>query len=56
VTYVDLPWEKHRLVRVQHDDGTRCNGWLEAYRQVDGVWSGFLRYSHGQGVILRLVP
>jgi hypothetical protein len=50
VTYVDLPWERHRPVQVQHDDGTWCDGWLEAYRQVDAVWSAFVRYSTKPGV------
>jgi hypothetical protein len=50
MTYLDLPVEQHRLVQVQHDDGRWCEGWLEAYRQVDGVWSGFVRYWTGPGV------
>ncbi len=50
MTYVDLPAEEHRPVQVQLDDGLWCDGYLESYRQVEGVWAGFVRYSPEPGV------
>jgi hypothetical protein len=50
MTYVDLPWDQPRPVQVQLDDGVWCDGYLESYRQVEGVWSGFVRYSTEPGV------
>ena len=49
MTYVDLRPEDYRAVQVQRDDGLWCDGWLEAYRQVEGVWSGYVRYSKQPG-------
>jgi hypothetical protein len=49
VTYVQLEGHEHRPVEVQLDDGTWLEGYLEAYRQVEGVWSGFVRYGLGPG-------
>ena len=45
VTYVQLDGHEHRPVEVQLDDGIWVPGFLEAYRQVEGVWSGLVRYS-----------
>jgi hypothetical protein len=50
MTYVDLAPDDHRPGQVQFDAGRRCDGWLEAYRQVEGVWSGYVRYSTEPGV------
>lgn len=50
MAYVDLEPDDYRLVHVQLDDGRWCGGYLESYRQVDGVWSGFVRYSTEPGV------
>lgn len=49
MTYVALDADEHREVRVQLDDGLWVPGWLEAYRQVEGVWSGHVRYTLGVG-------
>jgi hypothetical protein len=49
MTYVDLRPEEHRAVQVQLDDGLWYDGWLEAYRQVEGVWAGYVRYSYQPG-------
>lgn len=49
MTYVTLDADEHREVRVQLDDGLWVPGWLEAYRKVEGVWSGFVRYTLGVG-------
>jgi hypothetical protein len=45
MTYVQLDPEEHREVRVQHSDGVWYPGYLEAYRQVEGVWEGYVRYT-----------
>jgi hypothetical protein len=50
MTYVDLDPDDYRAVQVQLDAGRWCDGWLEAYRQVEGVWSGYVRYSTKPGV------
>ncbi len=44
-----LPWEKHCLVWVQHDDGRWCEGSLEAWREDRDGWRGWVRYSTGLG-------
>lgn len=44
-----LPWEEHRLVWVQHEDGRWCEGWLEGWREDQRGWVGFVRYSTGIG-------
>jgi hypothetical protein len=49
MTYVDLTPDEHRRVEVRLDDGLWCPGRLESYRQVEGVWSGFVRYSTSPG-------
>ena len=49
MTYVDLPPDDYRDVEVQTDDGLWHPGRLQAYRQVEGVWSAFVRYSTGPG-------
>jgi hypothetical protein len=33
------------LVEVQLHNGRWVEGWLEAYCKVQGVWSGFVRYT-----------
>jgi hypothetical protein len=45
VSYVQLDPGEHRPVQVQLDDGRWVDGWLEAQRKVEGVWSAFVRYS-----------
>jgi hypothetical protein len=45
MTYVQLNPDDHREVRVLHRDGVWYPGWLEAYRQVEGVWSAYVRYT-----------
>jgi hypothetical protein len=47
MTYVQLDGHEARPVEVQLDDGTWAPGFLEAYRKVEGVWSGYVRYSLG---------
>jgi hypothetical protein len=47
MTYVQLDGHEARPVEVQLDDGIWAPGLLEAYRKVEGVWSGFVRYSLG---------
>ena len=49
MTYVQLEPEEHRAVEVRLDDGIWVEGFLEAYRHVEGVWSGFVRYTLGPG-------
>ena len=49
MTYVDLRPDDYRPVQVQLDDDVWCNGYLECYRQVKGVWSGFVGYSPEPG-------
>jgi hypothetical protein len=49
LTYVGLaPWN-YREVHVQHSDGLWYPGLLEAYRDVSGVWEGYVSYSTGSG-------
>ena len=50
MTYVDLDPDDYRPVQVQLGDGIWCDDYLESYRRVDGVWSGFVWYSPEQGV------
>jgi hypothetical protein len=45
MTYVQLDADDHRPVQVHLDDGLWVPAWLEAYRQVEGVWSGYVRYT-----------
>ena len=45
MTYVQLDPEEHRPVQVLTDEGRWVDGWLEAQRKVEGVWSGFVRYT-----------
>ena len=45
MTYVDLRPHHTREVQVLVEEETWVVGWLEAYQQLDGVWSGFVRYS-----------
>jgi hypothetical protein len=45
MTYVDLEPDDHREVTVQHSDGLRYPGHLKAYRKVEGVWKGYVRYT-----------
>ncbi len=47
MTYVDLRPDNVRPVQVLTHDGRWVDGNLEAYRQRDGVWSGWVRYSTG---------
>src|SRR4051794_12580769 len=47
MTYVELAWQEQCEVQVQHRDDRWYPGWLEAYRQDDGVWSGYVRYTTG---------
>jgi hypothetical protein len=49
MTYVDLPPDEHREVEVRLDDGLWCPGVLTSYRHVEGVWSGFVRYTPRPG-------
>ena len=49
MTYVQLDGHEHRPVQVQMDDGLWAEGFLEAYRKVEGVWSGYVRYSLAPG-------
>jgi hypothetical protein len=49
VSYVDLPANDFRTVQVRLDDGRWAKGSLEAYRTIEGVWSGYVRYTTGQG-------
>jgi hypothetical protein len=49
MTYVELGPEGFRPVRVRLADGRWCDGWLEAYRQVEGIWAGYVRYSTQPG-------
>ena len=44
MTYVQLDPDEQREVQVLHTDGVWYPGFLEAYRQVEGVWSAYLRY------------
>lgn len=48
MTYVELDGHEARPVEVQMDDGIWVPGFLEAYRKVEGVWSGYVRYSLGR--------
>lgn len=50
MTYVDLPPDEYRPVQVQLNGGVWCDGYLESYRKVEGLWSGFVRYSTEPGV------
>ena len=50
MTNVDLPFEKHRPVQVRLGDGVWCDGYLELYREIEGVWSGLVRYTMEPGV------
>lgn len=45
MTYVQLDGNEARHVEVQLDDGIWVPGFLEASRKVEGVWSGYVRYS-----------
>ncbi len=45
MTYHQLDGHDARPIEVQLDDGIWAPGFLEAYRKVEGVWSGFVRYS-----------
>jgi len=45
MSYVDLDAHDFRVVQVRLDNGRWTAGSLEAYRMVDGVWSGYVRYS-----------
>jgi hypothetical protein len=45
VSYIDLRPDDTRPVKVLHDDGRWYDGELEAYRKIDGRWSGRVRYS-----------
>jgi len=47
MTYLDLDTNDFRTVQIRLDDGRWAAGSLEAYRTVDGVWSGYVRYSTG---------
>ena len=50
MTYLDLPFETHRPVQVRLNDGVWCDEYLELYREIEGAWSGFVRYSMEPGV------
>jgi hypothetical protein len=45
MTYVQLEAGEFRPVQVQMDDGVWAEGLLEGFRKVEGVWSGYVRYS-----------
>lgn len=45
MTYANLEPDEHRPVQVLIDDGRRLDGWLEAARKVEGVWSGYVRFT-----------
>ena len=45
MTNVHLGQQHARPVQVLTAEGSWVDGWLEAYRKVEGVWSGFVRYS-----------
>lgn len=51
MTYLELDGDgdEARPVEVQMDDGIWVPGSLEAYRKVEGVWSGFVRYTLAAG-------
>ena len=48
MNYVRLDRHAACPVEVQLDDGIWATGFLEAYRKVEGVWSGFVRYPSGR--------
>jgi hypothetical protein len=47
MSYVDLGTNDFQVVQVRLDNGQWAMGSLEGYRNVDGVWSGYVRYSSG---------
>ena len=47
MTYVDLRPDNVRVVQVQLDDGIWVEAELEAYRKLEGVWAGSVRYTLG---------
>jgi hypothetical protein len=47
MTFVKLPTEDQRLVRVQLEDGREVEGWLKAWRRDRDCWRGWVRYSTG---------
>lgn len=49
MTYVQLEDHEHQPVEVRLDDGIWVAGVLETYRQVEGVWSGYVRYTVAAG-------
>ena len=48
-TYVGLAPGNYREVQVQHSDGIWYPGLLEAYRNLDDVWEGYVSYSTESG-------
>ena len=57
MTYHHLDGRDAQPVEVQLDDGTWAPGFLEAYRNVEGVWSGFVRYTRAsRGVHVTATP
>lgn len=57
MTYVDLRPDATRPVQVLHDDGRWYAAELLAYRQTEGVWSGFVHYTVDVGeAFLRWLP
>ncbi len=53
MTYVELTPDDYRQVHVRTDDGLWLDGVLEGYRQVEGVWAGYVRYAPTPGQDLR---
>ena len=47
MSYVDLAPNDFREVQVRLGNGRWARGSLEAYRTINGVWSGYVRYSTG---------
>lgn len=43
--YLDPLEVRSESVQVQLDDGRWVDGWLEAQRKVEGVWSGYVLYT-----------
>ena len=48
MTHIGTTLATHRPVHVLDEDGAWAEGWLEAYREVDGAWYAYVRLTSGR--------